>query len=148
MLNEFKKTDDFFNMFRNEFFRELNAVIGEFYPDTDVDRTITGIVEEYANNILNITVSVIDKDRNYPEFRLSEELNIISGLLQKESGFANPEDFAEDVHAKVKKLMVRYFPDITGLSSYGFRLLERNARILNLRFVANFCSLEIVYARK
>ncbi len=144
MLKEFKKTDDFFNMFREEFCRDIYVIVGEFYPAIGNEATIAGVVDMYAGAILNVTDSVIDKDRNYPEFRLSEELDIISKLLAKEPGFANPGAFAETVHAKVKELMVRYYPEIGQLSGIGFRLLERNARIYNLEFVANFYSQEIL----
>ena len=87
------------------------------------EATIAGVVDMYAGAILNVTDSVIDKDRNYPEFRLSEELDIISKLLAKEPGFANPGAFAETVHAKVKELMVAIIRRSVSWSGIGFRFV-------------------------
>jgi len=53
------------------------------------------------------------------------------------------DDFGEAVHLKAKELMVSHFEAIYNLSSIGFRLLEKNARLYNWEFVSNFL---LIYA--
>jgi len=95
----------------------------------------------YSVAILNSTESVIDKDHNYPLYRLEEELDSMNRITLKLSQNEEYDYFGEAVHLKAKELMVNHFEGIYDLSSVGFRLLERNARIYNWEFVSNFLSI-------
>lgn len=141
ILEEIKKTDTFYNLFKKEFSELIYTNIHKFYPDILPGEEIDGLLEAYAVAILNATESVIDKDRNYPIYRLEEELSTMNRLTLRLSKLEKNMDFREAVHLHAKKLMVRYFAAIYDLSSTGFRLLEKNAKLYNWEFASNFESI-------
>jgi len=141
ILEEIQKADTFYNSFKKEFSELMYNIIQEFYPEALPVDEIENLLIAYSVAILNSTESVIDKDRNYPFYRLEEELDTMSRLTLKLSQPEDFYDFAETVHLKVKALMVNYFDDIYNLSSTGFRLLEKNARLYNWEFISNFNSI-------
>jgi len=138
ILAEIKKTDTFYNLFKKEFSVLIYRIIQEFYPDTRPGDEIDDLLQNYAVAILNATESVIDKDRNYPLYRLEEELATMSRLTLKLSKPEENNAFREAVHLKAKELMVNNFTGIYDLSSTGFRLLEKNAKLYNWEFASNF----------
>lgn len=75
ILEEIKKTDTFYNLFKKEFSELIYTNIHKFYPEILPGEEIDELLEAYAVAILNATESVIDKDRNYPIYRLEEELS-------------------------------------------------------------------------
>jgi hypothetical protein len=54
------------------------------------------------------------------------------------------DDFREAVHLKAKELMVNNFTGIYNLSSTGFLLLEKNAKLYNWEFASNFESISAI----
>lgn len=138
ILEEIKKTDTFYNLFKQEFSVLIYHIIQEFYPDTRPGDEIDNLLQDYAVAILNTTESVIDKDRNYPSYRLEEELASMNRLTLKLSKLEENNAFREAVHIKAKELMVDNFTGIYDLSSTGFRLLEKNAKLYNWEFASNF----------
>jgi len=141
ILEEIKKTDTFYNLFKKEFSELIYTNIHKFYPEILPGEEIDELLEAYAVAILNATESVIDKDRNYPIYRLEEELSTMNRLTLRLSKLEKNMDFREVVHLHAKKLMVRYFAAIYDLSSTGFRLLEKNAKLYNWEFASNFESI-------
>jgi len=141
ILEEIQKADTFYNSFKKEFSELVYNIIQEYYPETVSVDEIDNLLLAYSVAILNSTESVIDKDRNYPLYRLEEELDAMSRITLKLSQSEDIRDFAESVHLKVKALMVKHFNDIYNLSSNGFRLLERNASLYNWEFVSSFISI-------
>lgn len=141
ILEEIKKTDTFYNLFKKEFSELIYTNIHKFYPEILPGEEIDELLEAYAVAILNATESVIDKDRNYPIYRLEEELSTMNRLTLRLSKLEKNMDFREAVHLHAKKLMVRYFAAIYDLSSTGFRLLEKNAKLYNWEFASNFESI-------
>jgi len=141
ILEEIKKADTFYNLFKKEFSVLIFNIIQEFYPDTKPSDEIDELLQAYAVAILNATESVIDKDRNYPSFRLVEELDTMNRLTLKLSKLEENDDFREAVHLKAKELMVNNFTGIYNLSSTGFLLLEKNAKLYNWEFASNFESI-------
>ena len=141
ILEEIQKADTFYNLFKKEFSELVYNIIQEYYPETVSVDEIDNLLLAYSVAILNSTESVIDKDRNYPLYRLEEELDAMSRITLKLSQSEDIRDFAESVHLKVKALMVKHFNDIYNLSSNGFRLLERNASLYNWEFVSSFISI-------
>jgi len=138
ILEEIHKTDTFYNSFKKEFYELIFNIIQEFHPEVVQSSELENLLLAYSVAILNSTESVIDKDRNYPFYRLEEELDTMSKLTLKLSQSADIHDFAETIHLKVKSMMVKYFDDIYNLSSTGFRLLEKNTRLYNWEFASNF----------
>jgi hypothetical protein len=143
ILEEIKKTDTFYNLFKKEFSILIYASMQEFYPDILYCDEIDELLQSYAVAILNATESVVDKDRNYPMYRLEEELGTMNKLTLKLSKLEENNDFREAIHQKAKELMVKYFNAIYDLSSTGFRLLEKNAKLYNWEFVSNFESITV-----
>ncbi|MFY9153709.1 MAG: hypothetical protein WAO52_16950 [Prolixibacteraceae bacterium] len=138
---ELKKTDEFYILFKKEFSKMVGNLIAVYFPNERFDAGLDGYIDNYASEILSSTEAVIDKDRNYLDYRLEEELDNVSRLVSRMLDFKRNDEFIEVVHQKVKEQMVRYFDDINELSANGFRLLERNSRMYNLEFAANFQSL-------
>jgi len=141
ILEEIKKTDTFYNLFKKEFSVLIYNKIQEFYPNILPDEEIDELLEAYAVAILNASESVIDKDRNYPMYRLEEELGTMNRLTLKLSKLEENNDFREAVHLQAKQLIVKHFAAIYDLSSTGFRLLEKNAKLYNWEFASNFESI-------
>ena len=144
ILEEIKKTDTFYNLFKKEFSELIYTNIHKFYPDILPGEEIDELLEAYAVAILNATESVIDKDRNYPMYRLEEELSTMNRLTLRLSKLEKNMDFREAVHLHAKELMVKYFVAIYDLSSTGFRLLEKNAKLYNWEFASNFESIILI----
>ena len=141
ILEEIQKTDTIYNSFKKEFSEIIFGLIREFYPECVLSDEMDNLLLTYSVAILNSTESVIDKDRNYPLYRLEEELDTMSRITIKLSSSLGNRDFGEAIHLKTKKLMVKYFAAIFELSSNGFRLLEKNASLYNIQFVSNFQSI-------
>ncbi|MBV5315854.1 MAG: hypothetical protein JZU47_21325 [Prolixibacteraceae bacterium] len=141
ILEEIKKADTFYMLFKKEFSELTYTSIHQFYPEIRPCEEIDELLEAYAVAILNATESVIDKDRNYPLYRLEEELGTMNRLTLKLQKLEKNSDFREAVHLHAKELMVKYFVAIYDLSSTGFRLLEKNAKLYNWEFISNFESI-------
>jgi hypothetical protein len=138
ILEEIKKTDTFYSNFTKEFSELIYITILKFYPPDNRRAEIDEMLQSYAVAILNSVESVIDKDRNYPFYRLEEELATMNRLTKKLSEEKPNNAFGEAVHQQAKVLLVKYFEAIYDLSSTGFRLLEKNAKLYNWEFVSNF----------
>jgi len=136
ILDEIKKTDTFYNLFKKEFSDIISLIILDFHPELVNKEDIDNLLLSYSVAILNSTESVIDKDRNYPFYRLEEELESMNRITSKLSLSEDNIDFGIAVHEKTKELMVKYFTAIFDLSSNGFRLLEKNAWLYTYEFVS------------
>jgi len=144
ILEEIKKTDTFYNLVTKEFSVSIYNIIKEFYPDSRNCSEIDEMLQSYAVAILNAAESVIDKDHNYPFYRLEEELATMNRLTKKLSEEGPNNAFGEAVHLQAKELLVKYFTGIYDLSSTGFRLLEKNAKLYNWEFASNFESIFVI----
>jgi hypothetical protein len=138
ILEEIKKTDTFYGLFKTEFSESIYNIIKQTYPDTLMVNEIDNLLQAYSVAILNATESVIDKDQSYPLYRLEEELGTMKRITLKIAQAEENSAFKETVHLKAKELMVKHFSGIYDLSSMGFRLLEQNAKLYNWEFVSNF----------
>jgi len=110
ILRELKKTDEFYNNFKAEFSELIYAVIREFYPEINTN-SIDEILQTYALEILNSAESTIDKDRNYPSYRLYEELNTMDQLVRKLPEPMQNIEFIDAVHQKAKWMVVKHYED-------------------------------------
>jgi hypothetical protein len=135
---EIKKTGSVFGRFKKEFALRIYLIVQEFYPNIFPTEEIEELLQAYASAILNASNSVFDKDRNYPSYRLEEELKTMNQLTLKLSNLEENSPFGEAIHLQAKAILVEYFSFIYGLSSTGFRLLEKNAKLYNWEFVSNF----------
>lgn len=138
ILDEIHKTDTFYNLFKKEFSEVISKIIHEFYPEADPNEEIDNLLLSYSVAILNSTESVIDKDCNYPAYRLREELESMNRITLKLLQSSDNKYFSEALHIKTKELIVKHFSKIFNLSSTGFRLLEKNSFLYTLEFVSGF----------
>ncbi|MGQ1786104.1 MULTISPECIES: hypothetical protein [unclassified Saccharicrinis] len=140
LFTNFKRTDKFYAEFKLEFKSVIMDVILDYYPEFKQKDVLNDMMGHYATEVLSATESVLDKDKNYPEERKIEELGYMDRLLNKEQVIARQSAFSETVHQKVKELIVAHYPNIVDLSTYGFRLLERNMKMHLIGFISQFLS--------
>ena len=89
-----KKTDRFYDRFKLEFEEIIFDLILDFYPGFTQKNVLDEIVTLYATEIFSASESVIDKDKNYPEYRKIEELEYMNKVLYKEKGMAGRNEFS------------------------------------------------------
>lgn len=138
ILEGFKQQDELHSSFKNYFIRSIYRNIENLFPGRDFGSELADHILLYAENIISCTESVIDKDLNYPEYRLNEEVNRMKQLIEKLPVF----EHEEALHKEAKKSIVKYFPGVFELSGQGFRLLELNTSFFNQGFLDNFYALD------
>ncbi len=138
LSREFRKIEEFLHEFEGVFDAELRKIIFKNYSEINSNDKLSEAVLTYANEIISVAESVCDKDLNYPENRLKEELDDMSRAVENyPPEDLNPE-FLQQTHKKAKELMVNYYPYIFDLSPNGFRLLEKYCQMYNRKFVGFF----------
>jgi len=138
ILEEFRKADAFYAQFKNDFNVSILKILNNNLKTKEYNILLSDPISIYAQEIINATESVIDKDRNYPEYRLNEELERIRKVVSQLSVYAIDADLISELHAKVKALIVEYFGGIFDLTANGFILLELNAKIYTHRFLVTY----------
>lgn len=137
LLSEFKEMDGFRATFQSDFRLRLSTIISEVHPNISWNEAKYELIDMFALQVLNVTESVIDKDKNYPQYRLEEELQKMNELVGDwfvKEGLA----LYEDSYKEVKMFMVNANKKVFDLSGTGFRLLEANVRIALRDFWAAF----------
>ncbi|WP_066627258.1 hypothetical protein [Labilibacter marinus] len=140
LFADFKRTDQFYAKFKSEFEELIFDIILDYYPHFSQKDILEEMIGIYASEVLSATESVIDKDKNYPDFRKEEELGYLNRLLTKEKAMVTESEFSDTIHLKVKEIAVMHYPAISDLSTHGFRLLERNMKMHLYRFTSEFIS--------
>ncbi len=138
--DEFLKIDNFLKEFRLEFVFELSTLIKELNPGILIDETLKEGLLQYSNQISAGAESVYDKDMNYNEFRLKNELDDMTRVIEKGSVKFHDSYFAQQTHRKAKAVVVKFFPELAELSANGFRLLEKYCLLYNREFVLSLKS--------
>jgi len=138
IIREFKRTDEFYNSFRHQFIISLFLVVKRFYRDHQLNETMNNNLQLYADEMLSCVESVLYKDFSYPEFRMEEELKVMTRLVVSKPEYDQHNEFIEKIHLKSKEMIVRHYPAIFSLSANGFRLLEKYAKMYNWEFVSTF----------
>ena len=138
LSTEFQKIDEFLKSFRADFTQELSDIQNcsekEFASDERFDHQL----QNYASQIWGSAESVIDKDQNYSEIRLKEELEAMGRVIEARSLEFTATEYSQRLHLKAKALLVRYFPQLFDLTGNGLRLLEKYCLLYNLEFMAYF----------
>lgn len=126
ILKEFQRIDQIYFEFEHDFLSILHHIILDYFPDVLIETTHENELKHFANQIFNAAESVIDKDQNYSEARIKEELiNVYQMNKLKDSNEYCP-NFIININKNIKQLTVEYFNGIYELSGNGFRLLELN----------------------
>ncbi|MFW6327343.1 MAG: hypothetical protein ACOC2F_03440 [Bacteroidota bacterium] len=137
LLEGFKQQDELHSAFKNHFIRSIYRKIENLFPGRDFGSELADHILLYAENIISCTETVIDKDFNYPEYRMNEEISRMKKVIENLSDFEHANTF----HKEAKKSIVKYFPGVFDLSGQGFRLLEINTSFFNQGFLDNFYAL-------
>ena len=77
----------------------------------------------YAEEFLNFTDSVIDKDNCYNQYRKSQELINMCRYMEKIPPIDAKLGFQNQVYEKVKQLIVRHDYRVYDLSAEGFSVI-------------------------
>ncbi len=134
IFEQFKLIDTFRDKFKREFSQTLYNLIQERYR-LGSSPELSEFIDLKAEEILSMTESVIYKDRTYAEYRQTEELNIMSDLVSKQSELnVKPDDFGK-VKFWVNELILKHYPALYELIGFGYRLLDRNVNFYTNRLV-------------
>ncbi|WP_346855215.1 hypothetical protein [uncultured Draconibacterium sp.] len=135
LKTEFKKIDELIAKFTTELAVELSILVKRFYPTIQFNKALKEQLIIHATQIFNCADSVYDKDQNYNETRMSEELVSVTRILEMRASTPQNKTFAIQSHTKVKQIVIKYFPNTIDLSANGFRLLERSCLMHNHEFL-------------
>ena len=136
--SEFRRVEEFLHEFESVFAGELQKIIFKTYSNIELNEKIHEAVLAYANEIINVAESVCDKDMNYTELRLKEELDNMARVVENYPPENLDCEFLQKSHQNAKKLIVDFYPYIFDLSANGFRLLEKYCQMYNWKFVDIF----------
>jgi hypothetical protein len=135
---EFGKVDAFYAHVKNDFGMTLMKIIEDKSEAQENKAQLSEAISVYAQEIINVTESVIDKDRNYSEIRLKEELQRVQKVVSQWAVYEVDTEFVNKLHQVSKEVMAKYFKPIFDLSADGFRLLDNGAKMHTLRFLASY----------
>ena len=133
IFEEFKKIDTFRTRFKNDFFDVFKSVFA-VSCHVAANEQFEKFLEIMADEAIRFTEAVIEKDRNYPDYRKEEELNALSALLKKHQNSAKQTTEQRTIQFQLNTLLLKYYPVIFDLSSFGYRSLERNVQYYSNQF--------------
>ncbi|WP_163711968.1 hypothetical protein [Mangrovibacterium lignilyticum] len=133
IFEEFKKMDAFKTRFKNDFYAAFSSAITDIYQVQETDELIE-FIDAMAEEALRLSNAVVEKDRTYPEYRQEMELKSFSVLLAKQTISSDQTVEIQKVKYELNKILLKYFPAIFELSSFGYRLLDRNVQYFAHQF--------------
>ena len=133
IFEEFNKMDAFRKSFKNDFFEAFRLAIAELYPVSETDDVVE-YLDVMAEEALRIASDVIEKDRNYPEYRQVMELKTFNSLLEKQNISEARAQEINFVKHELNNLLLKHYPAIFEFSSFGYRLLDRNVQFFACQF--------------
>lgn len=134
IFEQFKLIDTFRDQFKKEFGQKLFALIQDRYQ---LESTIElhEFIDHKAEEILSITEGVIYKDRTYAEYRQNEELKIMTGLVEKQKDLNIDKTNFIDAKFFINEIILKHYPALYELSSFGYRLFDRNINFYTNRLI-------------
>ncbi|WP_167614458.1 hypothetical protein [Maribellus sediminis] len=136
LSTEFQKIDKFLKRFRVDFTHELSEIKANSQQEFKNEEVLNHQLQNYATQIWGSAESVIDKDNNYTEIRLKDEVSAMERVVNARLQEYTISEYSERLHLKAKALLVKYFPQVFDLTGDGFRLLEKYCLLYNLEFMA------------
>ncbi len=127
-----KRTEDFIYKFSSI----VKPMVLQEFPTIDSSESLDLSINDYAVEMFSFTHSTIDKDKEYSDFKKSEELKSMTSLVERLSTDFIDTNFSLSLHNKAKSLTVDEFPDIYDLSSHGFLILEKYTKLKNMAFMS------------
>lgn len=142
ILNGIQAMDQVYFDFEKQCTDLLSNEILSFYPNIKLNSVTNDEFKHFANQVFNTAESVIDKDHNYPIYRMRKELFIMKKLAdEKDQNNENPALFT-NLSKILKKLSIDFFPGIFDLSGNGFRLLDANMNYVIYSFLEWFYTMK------
>lgn len=133
IFKEFKNMDNFRSCFKNDFYEAFHRLIEDLYPIPENDELVD-YIQMRAEEAMWLADSVIEKDRTYPEYRQEMELRNLNVLLEKQHIKKAHSKKFEQVKFELNALLLKHYPAIFELSSFGYRLLDRNVKNFAYQF--------------
>lgn len=127
MLQNLKNTDAIYTTLKNKFALNINKTILDYYGGSVFSNELLEEIEMLSASVINLTETVIDKDKNYTEQRFLEDYEGITKAVSKMNPDPAGISFRAALLGQSKEMMVENFEEIFDLSSTGFRLLEKEA---------------------
>lgn len=134
LIAEFQRIDELFDKFQLVFSRELSIVVRDEQPQAGSSSKMKEHVSLFAKQIFSIVESVFEKDQQYSDSRLKQELDSMNLVVEKYAVTVLKDRYVKKVHDVVKKVIVLFFPDLLDLSGNGFRLLDKYSKMYSCLF--------------
>ncbi|WP_320168039.1 hypothetical protein [Mangrovibacterium marinum] len=134
IFEQFRLIDAFRVDFKREFTQAFYQLTKQLYQ---LKRTpeLDEYIDLMAKEALRFTEDVIEKDRHYAEYRLVDELKLMNAVLAKNKIPRTNKAEAQQVRFQLNELILKHYPALYELSSFGYRLLDRNVNFFTARFV-------------
>lgn len=133
IFEQFKLIDAFRDEFRIEFVRKMKKISCSLWG-LELTPEVMEFLDFMAYETISFTETVIEKDRNYPEYRLVEELKRMNGLINKPRFKELPNELVQSLKFELNELILKNYPALYELSAFGYRLLDRNVNYFVLNF--------------
>lgn len=135
IFEQFKLVDTFRVNFKREFTSAFNKLTNQVY---NFNRTpeLDEFIDLMADEAMRFTEAVIEKDRNYSDYRLVEELKLMNVLVDKNKLPKTHHQEIQQVRYQLNEMILKHYPSLYELASFGYRLLDRNVNFFSYRFVA------------
>ncbi len=122
---EFEKYDKLHQEFLLEFENGIYNFIADNLDQYNLYEGFSDDLNTFSVSLINCAYEVLEKDNNYPEYRMEMELENMDHLFLRYPSPAGNESFTQKFTQMAKAKMPKYFPALYQLSASGFRLLER-----------------------
>lgn len=135
LIHAFNKIDKQRAQLNRELLNRITLVLPTYYPSFKLTTENRELFNNFGTHIQNITESVVDKDRNYSNNRMEEELEMMNKLAMVFYPAVFPVQLYDVFLTEIKAFMVDSNKSVYSLSGSGFRLLDANAKVFLIRFV-------------
>lgn len=134
MFEQFRLIDSHREQFRARFVNRFRVVLSNEFDTTNTD-ALDEFLEWMADEAISFTEAIIDKDRNFPEYRMVEELKSMNTVLAKFPIQQHSHPGIQQIKFELNELILSHYPALYELSGFGYRLLDRNVNYFVFTFV-------------
>lgn len=135
LFEEFERIDSFRDHFKHDFMEEYSSAVLQSYQTQEKEQ-LTAFIEFMADQAFSLMESVIEKDQCYPEYRKEIELQVLDALIGKQIVSAEQTEEINQFKYALNSILLKYYPSIYELSSFGYRLLDRNVQHFSYQFTS------------
>ncbi|MFB6320750.1 hypothetical protein [Saccharicrinis sp. FJH54] len=124
LRSEFNSIDEKQLNFQVDLSRDIFMLIQNSFSDSVLTKELRSSLEDKITEVFFSTLSVIDKDNTYPDYRMNDELDRMKVLVEKRERKSENPEFDSKLLYFVKYHIVEHFSAVYNLSSEGFLLLD------------------------